>query len=211
VTGISSNAGYDAGGQIQSYSQTGPTGPLSNLSFSFNADGDRTGSTDSVTGTSKTYGYDQTDALTSLSSGSTTASYSYNGDGLRMSMTVNGTTTNQVWNLSEGLPVIIQDGSTKYITGPGGLPIEQMPGDGSVQYYLQDQLGSTRGLTDSTGALVGTYSYDAYGNLLTGGSGSEDTPFQYAGQYTDKESGLQYLRARYYDPRRRSSSRSIRS
>jgi len=26
------------------------------------------------------------------------------------------------------------------------------------------------------------------------------TPFGYAGQYTDAESSLQYLRARYYDP-----------
>jgi RHS repeat-associated protein len=78
------------------------------------------------------------------------------------------------------------------------LPIEQVTGS-TPQYYLQDQLGSTRGLTDSTGAIVATYSYDAYG-AVTGSSGTAGTPFQYAGQYTDGESGLQYLRARYYDP-----------
>jgi RHS repeat-associated protein len=60
-------------------------------------------------------------------------------------------------------------------------------------------LGSTRGLADSTGTLVGTFSYDAYGNL-TSSTGTATTPFGYAGQYTDSESGLQYLRARYYDP-----------
>jgi RHS repeat-associated protein len=116
-----------------------------------------------------------------------------------MSKTVNGSTTNQVWNLSEGLPVIIQDGSTKEITGPGGLPIEQVAGDGTILYYLQDQLGSSRGLTDQSGSIVATYSYVAYGSV-TASSGTESTPFQYAGQYTDSESGLQYLRARYYDP-----------
>jgi RHS repeat-associated protein len=77
--------------------------------------------------------------------------------------------------------------------------MEQVAGDGSVLYYLQDQLGSTRGLTDNSGALVGTFSYDAYGNL-TGSTGTATTPFGYAGQYTDSESGLQYLRARFYDP-----------
>jgi RHS repeat-associated protein len=47
--------------------------------------------------------------------------------------------------------------------------------------------------------IVATYSYDAYG-AVTGSTGTASTPFQYAGQYTDGESGLQYLRARYYDP-----------
>jgi RHS repeat-associated protein len=175
VTGISSSAGYDAGDQLSSYSH------------------------DSVTGTSTTFTYDQADELTGYTSGSTTASYCYDGTGLRMSKTVNGTTTKGVWDLAEGLPTIVQDGSTKEITGPGALPIEQVASDGTVLYYLQDQLGSTRGLTDSSGTLVGTFSYDAYGNL-TSSTGTATTPFGYTGQYTDSESGLQYLRARYYDP-----------
>ena len=31
-------------------------------------------------------------------------------------------------------------------------------------------------------------------------TGSIANPFRYAGQYRDAESGLSYLRARYYDP-----------
>jgi RHS repeat-associated protein len=68
-----------------------------------------------------------------------------------------------------------------------------------VLYYHQDQLGSTRALTDPNGTVVATYTYDPYGKL-TASAGSVTTPFGYAGQYTDGESGLQYLRARYYDP-----------
>jgi RHS repeat-associated protein len=101
--------------------------------------------------------------------------------------------------LAEGMPTIIEDGGTTYITGPGGLPIEQVGGSGATAYYLQDQLGSTRGLTDSTGQVVERATYDAYGNVKEQ-LGSVSTPFGYAGQYTDSESGLQYLRARYYDP-----------
>ena len=71
--------------------------------------------------------------------------------------------------------------------------------DQVVFYYHQDQLGSTRALTDRAGAVVATYTYDPYGNL-TASTGTVTTPFGYAGQYTDAESGLIYLRVRYYDP-----------
>ncbi len=76
------------------------------------------------------------------------------------------------------------------------LAIPQPP---SVLFYQTDQLGSTRMLTDSAGVVRGTFSYDAYGNLI-GSSGLLSTPVGWTGQYRDAESGLVYLRARYYDP-----------
>lgn len=76
------------------------------------------------------------------------------------------------------------------------LAIPQPP---SVLFYQTDQLGSTRLLTDSAGVVRGSFSYDAYGNNV-GSTGSYSTPLSYAGQYRDAESGLIYLRARYYDP-----------
>ena len=68
-----------------------------------------------------------------------------------------------------------------------------------MTWYHHDQLGSTRALTNSTGTVVGTFTYDAYGNQ-TGHTGTATTPLGYNGQYTDAETGLLYLRARYYDP-----------
>lgn len=59
--------------------------------------------------------------------------------------------------------------------------------------------GSTRVVTDSSGTIEGTWTYDPYGNLLSS-SGTLVNPFGFAGQHTDSESGLHYLRARYYDP-----------
>ena len=76
------------------------------------------------------------------------------------------------------------------------LAIPQPP---SVLFYQTDQLGSTRMLTDSAGAVRGTFSYDAYGNLI-GSTGSYSTPLSWTGQYRDAESGLEYLQTRYYDP-----------
>lgn len=69
----------------------------------------------------------------------------------------------------------------------------------TTMYFHRDQLGSTRAITDDSGAVRFTTSYDAYGNLLQP-SGRPPTPLLYAGQYQDVESGLYYLRARYYDP-----------
>jgi RHS repeat-associated protein len=69
----------------------------------------------------------------------------------------------------------------------------------TVVYLHHDQLGSTRLVTDQTGAVQATFTYDPYGNL-TGTTGTATTPFLYAGQYRDAESGLYYMRARYYDP-----------
>jgi RHS repeat-associated protein len=54
-------------------------------------------------------------------------------------------------------------------------------------------------LTDGTGRVVGTYRWDPYGRPA-GQTGTDTPRLGYAGQYTDPETGLQYLRARHYDP-----------
>jgi RHS repeat-associated protein len=51
---------------------------------------------------------------------------------------------------------------------------------------------------DASGTAVNSYTYDVYGTA----SASETVPneFDFGGQQTDQTTGLQYLRARYYDP-----------
>ena len=83
-----------------------------------------------------------------------------------------------------------------------------------MRYYHFDQLGSTRLITDSVGAVTDTYSYDAYGALLwheqlgtwLDSSGhSIAQPYQYVGQlgyYTHWQEpyfGLLQLGVRFYD------------
>ena len=69
-----------------------------------------------------------------------------------------------------------------------------------MRYLLSDQQGSIRAVVDAGGGTVASYRYDPFG-ARTAVTGSPDaTPFGYAGQYTDQETGFQYLRARYYDP-----------
>ena len=54
-------------------------------------------------------------------------------------------------------------------------------------------------LLDSTGAIVATYYYDAFGNIVEQ-TGNVNNNITYAGYQYDKETGLYYLNARMYDP-----------
>ena len=129
----------------------------------------------------------------------TNATYTYNGDGLRMTKTAPLGTAHYTWDASGATPLLLSDGSTRYIYGPGGLPVEQIDASSNVTWLHHDELGSTRLLTDPHGNITGTYSYDAYGNV-SGRTGSATTALLYAAQYRDSESALYYMRARYYDP-----------
>jgi len=147
------------------------------------------------------YSYNQANEL--ISEGSLIYTYSYNGDGLRYrkSHSVGPFTVNEdyTWDVMAGLPLLLQDGTASYIYGPGGQVLEQVRADGTVYYDHTDQLGSVRDVTDSSGTVQNSYTYDPYGSVRAS-SGSVTNPFQYAGEYQDAESGLIYLRARYYDP-----------
>ena len=70
--------------------------------------------------------------------------------------------------------------------------------NGTKGYYLYDGRGSVAGLTGNTGGSMITYRYDAYGNT-TRSNNTLNNPYQYNAEYTDSSTGLQYLRARYYD------------
>jgi len=171
--------------------------PTGATTYTYDARGNRTAVTPAA-GSATALGYDQANRLTSWAQGTASATYAYDGGGLRTSKTVGGSTTAFTWDSSGGLALLLQEGSTKYVYGPGGLPLEQVTGT-TTQYLHHDQLGSTRLITDSSGLSVGTYTYEPYG-AVTAHTGTATTNLQYAGQYTDPESGLQYLRARYYDP-----------
>jgi RHS repeat-associated protein len=87
--------------------------------------------------------------------------------------------------------------ATEYLNGLGiDGKLRQTTG-GSTSYFLADHLGSTRGLTDATGNVTSSLTYDSFGTVV-GGSGS--TRYTYTGRELDEETGLIYYRARWYDP-----------
>jgi len=69
---------------------------------------------------------------------------------------------------------------------------------GQDLYYHQDGLNSVKALTDGVGNVVTSYDYDAWGNPV-GSLPAIMNPFTFTGREWDKETGLYYYRARYYD------------
>ena len=65
-------------------------------------------------------------------------------------------------------------------------------------FYLTDNLQSTRALTNSSGTVTDTFTYDAFGNDIAQ-TGSTPNEFLYAGQQFDTAIGEYFDRARYYD------------
>jgi RHS repeat-associated protein len=117
-----------------------------------------------------------------------------------MSLTVDDgspVTTDYAWDLNRGLPVVLDDGTNEYVYGLDF--ISATDSSDNQAYYTHDALGSTTDLTDDGGSATDSYSYDVFG-AVRDRTGTSANPFQFTGQQTDADSGLQYLRARHYDP-----------
>jgi RHS repeat-associated protein len=194
---------FDAAGQLCWTTTTTVSSPTCGspaagaTSYNYDADGNRTGKSPSGS-PATTYGYNAAGELTTVS-GAVSATYTYDGDGLRATKASGSTSLAFTWDARGKIPQLLSDGTTDYVYGPTGTPVEQFTSGGANQsYYFSDAHGSTVELANQAGAVAGTYAYTAWG-ALTSHSGAS-TPMQYAGGYTDAESGLIYLQARYYDP-----------
>ena len=87
----------------------------------------------------------------------------------------------------------------RYTPGPGiDEPLAELHRK-QLTFYHADVLGSIIGLTDAQGQPLRAYHYQAFG--LPEEYRADRQPFRFTGREWDKESGLYYYRARYYDPR----------
>jgi RHS repeat-associated protein len=100
-----------------------------------------------------------------------------------------------------------------YVYGNFIDEILQMQRGGQFFYYHHNELGTVSAITDSSGAAVERYTYDAYGapNIFTGAGApvppnawgtphsAIGNPSMFTGRELDEETGLYYFRARYYD------------
>ena len=71
----------------------------------------------------------------------------------------------------------------------------------TTYYYVLNLQGDVVKLVTASGTAVATYTYDAWGNILSAsGSMAAINPLRYRGYYYDTETGFYYLQSRYYDP-----------
>ena len=86
-----------------------------------------------------------------------------------------------------------------YTYGESGIG-ERVSVDKSEEssYYLYDGRNSVTGILTENANLTNSYQYDPYGNL-TSGTADGVNYYGYNGESTSVKTGLQYLRARYYN------------
>ncbi|KEQ25446.1 RHS repeat-associated core domain-containing protein [Paenibacillus tyrfis] len=128
------------------------------------------------------------------------ATYSYYGDGLRATKTVNGNFTRYVYLNGKVIEELDGNGNVKARNIWGNeLLWRQDNTTAKSGYYFYNGHGDVVAIKDAAGNIINTYNYDIWGNVLSKTEGMNN-PYRYTGEPQDDESGLIYLRARYYDP-----------
>jgi RHS repeat-associated protein len=91
----------------------------------------------------------------------------------------------------------------KYVHGPCvDEPICMIEASGTyagTHYYHYDALGSVVAMTNSSGNVVQLYEYSVYGQVAASDA-NHPNRFMFTGREFDKDTGLYYYRARYYNP-----------
>ncbi len=136
-----------------------------------------------------TYTYDIFNRLVGMQNGDTTATYTYDGNGIRQAKSVNGVYTQHILDGANVIADVSGENVTKYNRGVTGLI--SSTANNTTSYYYTDYHGNV------TQFGTTAYDYDAFGNQTT--TSNNANPFRYCGEYYDAETGLIYLRARYYD------------
>ena len=157
-----------------------------------------------LTGGGRVNSWDGQNRLVKCVSGANTSTYKYGSDGLRRQSTINGVTTDTV--LDNGMLVRERSGGVNkatYLVGARGPEYRRDDSTGAVRWYLYDGLGSSLGEVDPSGNVTSSRKFDVYG-AVRGGVNSGGTSKQKfvgaLGHTSEDETGLIYMRARYYDP-----------
>ena len=150
--------------------------------------------------------------LTNVVAGAATVRYTYDVAGRKASRTEGGVTERYLYDSIHVVADTDNSGSLlrTYTYGPGIDNILSMTIHGSSgttnYYYLKDLANTVLALANSSGSIVESYVYDAYGNVtIRNGSGTVipvsayGNRFLFQGREYDYTTQLYHFRARWYD------------
>jgi RHS repeat-associated protein len=147
----------------------------------------------------RTYVWNARNQLAAIQEGaSTIATFNYDALGRRSAKTENGQETTYLYDGIDTVQEVRAGSVNPILTGLGTDQRFARNDNGGRVYYLADQLGSTRALTDQQGSVLQRYDYTPYGETSQTSS-AYTNPYRYTGREQD-ENGLYYYRARYYQP-----------
>jgi RHS repeat-associated protein len=173
--------------------------------FSFDQNGNQTSDSQG-----RTYSYNTLNQLTHVTGTTLDVSYLYDGDGLRTQKTNNttGVTTSYLWDRNNltGYPQVTKEFqnsqlSRRYVYGPESpLYMVQLVGGSWVTSYYGKDAQNVRFLMSDSGQITDSYTWDAFGNLISSSGAGTANNIGFDGEYADSDTGLIYLRARWMNP-----------
>ena len=133
--------------------------------------------------------------------------YTYDMSGVRTSKTVDGTTYHYTTLSGKVMRQQWGNKSLEFVYDDGNQPFAMIYKHGSeaeLYYYLVNAQGDVAAILDSSGTMVASYNYNAWGSCTVYNSSDaaigDLNPLRYRGYYYDAETGFYYLQSRYYDP-----------
>lgn len=202
---------YDANGnRINSGYVTGGDNRLRSdgvYNYSYDDEGNRTQRVEISTGKVTEYNWDYRNRLTSVvfkdAGGNVikTIEYLYDVNDLRIGKKIDGVVTERYAIDRDQIALVFDGNGSQTHRYFYGTQIDEILADdtntGTI-WALADVLGTVKDLIDDNGNVLQHLNYDSFGRVVSI-TGSVDFRFGYTGREWDKETGLNYYRARYYD------------
>ncbi len=208
ANGNRTNAGYQTGQNNQLLSD-------GTYTYTYDNEGNRTSRTTIATGEITSYEWDFHNRLTGVttkdSNGNITKAVgdTYDAYDRRIAKSIDTAGSGPATSVTER---IVYDGSNialtfdgqgyqthRYLFGPG---VDQVLADETttgINWSLVDNQGTVRDIIDSSGGVLNHLIYDSFGRVTNETNSNVDFRYGYTGREWDKETGLNYYRARYYD------------
>ena len=151
-----------------------------------------------------TYTWQNGRQLQKMQKSGVTAEFVYNADGLRVQKTVNGVVTKYTLH-GKNIVHMISGADELHIFYDAQNRPAVVVYNGTAYAYVKSLQGDIVAILDENGNTVVSYGYDAWGAPLWCTGELAETlgkvqPFRYRGYVFDEETGLYYLRSRYYNP-----------
>ena len=151
-----------------------------------------------------TYTWQNGRQLQKMQKSGVTAEFVYNADGLRVQKTVNGVATKYTLHGKNIVHMTSGADELHFFYDAQNRPAVVVY-NGTAYAYVRSLQGDIVAILDENGNVAVSYGYDAWGAPLWCTGELAETlgkvqPFRYRGYVFDEETGLYYLRSRYYNP-----------
>ena len=132
-----------------------------------------------------------------------TVSFKYNADGLRVQKVATSTGTTNYTLHGKNIVHMTQGSNTLHFFYDANNKPAIVEYNGTKYAYVHNLQGDIVAILDSNGTAVVQYKYDAWGKPISKTGSMISTlgkinPFRYRGYVYDEETGMYYLRSRYY-------------